>query len=355
MASNLRIFDHFAKSLAYLEAPTTPRSWVLNGYGKAEFSLGLQYLQDRFNPREETIVKYNNLVFITHVPTQDAAGNVNGKLPDWVGIILPDRNWTFRVLGVTAYSAEAILTFRPMPLTAIKGTPGSMFKEMLNYAHAVADDIVIQPGIIEDIPEQFADSLVTSAYDHIKKLCMNAGMNFDVTGQIDSRGNLQLYANLYRRKGADTRLELTQDNTEGGGPLLTEQGTPYNVVYGYTQASTKESRYFAKGVNQASVDKYGVLAKNQTFSGIRDQTALANAAQTMADALAEPVKMIRRVALDSGDTFDSLAVGNTVGVKDTTVGFKPGGGFGFEARARILSLDYNDLTVGKAPLHLEII
>ena len=299
-------------------------------------------------------MQYGNLVFVEHIPSKDAAGTANGKLPDWTGIILPDRNWPDKILNATAYSAEAILTFRPMPLTKISGTPGSMFKQMLDMAHTITDDIVIQPGVIEDIPETFGDSLATSAYDHIKKLCANSGMDWDVTGQIDGRGNLQLYANLYRRKGAVTRLELTRDNVEGSGPLLTEQGTPYNVIYGYSQASTKESRYFAKGVNQASVDKYGVLATNIVFSGITDQTSLTNAAQTAADN-SPPRMKLHRVALDIGKTFDSLAAGNTISVRDNTVGFKPGGGFGFSAAARILSLDYNDLTIGKAPLNLEII
>ena len=353
MPSILRIFDHYARPLCYLEAPTTPRSWLLNSFGKAEFSVGLQYLKDKFTPKEETIMQYGNLVFVEHIPSKDAAGTANGKLPDWTGIILPDRNWPDKILNATAYSAEAILTFRPMPLTKISGTPGSMFKQMLDMAHTITNDIVIQPGVIEDIPETFGDSLATSAYDHIKKLCANSGMDWDVTGQIDGRGNLQLYANLYRRKGAVTRLELTRDNVEGSGPLLTEQGTPYNVIYGYSQASTKESRYFSKGINQASVDKYGVLATNIVFSGITDQTSLANAAQTAADN-SPPLMKLHRVALDVGKTFDSLAAGNTVVVRDNTVGFKPGGGFGFSASARILSLDYNDLT-NTAPLNLEII
>jgi hypothetical protein len=353
MPSTLRVFSHFAKLIGFLEAPTTPRSWILNGYGKADFSVGTQYLTDKFPYKQETVMQYGNLVYIEHIPSKDAAGTVNGQLPPWVGIILPDRNWPDKILNATAYSAEAILTFRPMPLAKINGTPASMFKEMLGYARAVTDDIVIQPGVIEDIPETFSDSLATSAYDHIVKLCNRAGMNWDVTGQMDTRGNLQLYANLYRRKGATTRLELTRDNTEGSGSLLTEQGTPYNVIYGYSQASTKESRYFAMGRNQASIDKFGVLATNVTFSGITDQTALANAAQSMADN-SPPLLKLHRVALDVGATFTSLAAGNTVTILDNTAGFKAGGGYGFAREARILSLDYNDLS-NKAPLNLEII
>ena len=366
MSSTFRIYSHFTSYLAQLDVPTTPRSWVLNGYGKAEFSVGTTYLRERFNPQEEAILQYGNLVYIEHVPTTNPDATRNGKLPDWVGIILPERTWSQGVVNLTAYSAEAILTFRPMPLTKISGTPATMFKAILNMARMSADDIVIQPGIIEDVPETYSDTLATSAYAHINKLCQNARMNWDVTAQIDTKGQLQLYANLYRVKGNGSGLELnplnseppptnetlTSDNTENTAPLLTEQGTPYNLIYGYSDASTKESRHFAIGRNQASIDKYGVLATNHVFSGIKDKASLQLAAQAMADA-SPPVMMVRRVALDAGDTFDSIAAGNIVTVKDTNAGFKLGGGFGFETTARILSLDYNDLS-NKAPLNLEI-
>lgn len=353
MPSNFHVFDHSAKYLAQLDAPTTPRSWILNGFGKAEFTVDLNYLTTRFSPKEESIMQYNNLVYIEHVPTRDASNNSNGKLPPWAGIILPDRTWEQFKLGANAYSAEAILTFRPMPLTTIKGTPKAMFLQILEFARGATENIVIHPGIVEDIPQTFSDNLTTSAYDHIKKLCANSGMNWDVTAEIDSRNNLQLYANLYRFKGSDTTLILNSDNTENAAPLLTEQGTPYNVVCGFSQANTKESRYSARGINQESVDKYGVLATNHTFSGITDQAGLQSAAQSMADA-SPPYKIVRRVVLDHGSAFNYMQVGNIVTIKDTTVGFKPGGGFGFEASARILSVDYNDLS-NKVPLHLEII
>lgn len=353
MPSNLRVFDHFARHLAYIDAAITPRSYVLNGYGKAEFTVGTQYLYERFNPREETILQFGNLVFIEHNPTKDAAGNTNGKLPGWVGIILPDRGWPYLKTSVTAYSAEAILTFRPMPLTKIQGTPKTIFLQILEYARPF-EGITIQPGTVDDIDEPFSDNLTTSAYDHIQKLCTRANMNWDITAQIDSRNNLQLYANLYARKGSDTRLILNEDNTENADPSLTEQGTPYNIVYGYSQASTAKDRKFAVGRNQESIDKFGALATNHVFSGITDFAGLQAAAQAMADALAFPRKITRRVALDIGGTFDYLQTGNTVIVRDNNAGFKAGGGFGFETTARILSLDYNDLT-NKAPLHLEVL
>lgn len=354
--STFRVYDHFMRPLDHIDAPSTPRSWVLNGFGKNEFTVGLPYLSERFGGKEETILQYNNLVFIEHNPSKDANGTLGGKLPDWVGVILPDRGWTLARLGCNCYSAESILKFRPLAFKKIEGTPKAIFLEILEHARLIADDIVIQPGTVDDIPETFSDNFVTSAYDHIQKLCTRAGMNWDVTGQIDSRGNLQLYANLYARKGTDTRLILNEDNSEADAetPLMTEQGTPYNVVYGFSQSSTEKDRKMAIGRNQESIDKFGTLAINHVFSGITDLAGLRNASQAMADALAFPQKITRRVVLDKGLAFDNLRVGNTVIVKDNNVGFKRGGGFGFETTARIMSLDYNDLT-NKAPIHLEVL
>ena len=350
MTSILRIFDHHCKPLVTLEAPTTPRGYILNGYAKADFSMSTG------DPKCTALnTQFGNLVHVEHIPSQDGQGNTNGKLPDWVGMILPNRTWDDGVIHLEAYSAEGVLTFRPMPFTSVKGTPRGVFLQILSHANALkGNTIPIQPGFVDDLPVTFADDLRLDAYSHIQKLCKDTGMDWDVTAEIDARGTLQLYANLYARKGIDTDLTLTNTNTELTAPLLTEQGTPYNYVYGYSSAAVAQMRHMAEGIHQAALDDYGLFAINSTFSGKHDATSTQSAAQALADARGRPVKLVKRIVLDKGAAFSSLAAGNTVTVKDSHVGFKPGGGFGFEAQARILSLDYNDLS-NKCPLNIEVV
>lgn len=350
MTSIFRVYDHFCKPLTQLDAPTTPRAWVLNGYGEMDFSISIA------DPKcTETNLQIGNLVYVTHIPAQDGQGNTNGKLPDWFGIILPPRGWDEGVLHAKAYSAEAILDFRPMPIATVSGTPKQIFLQLLQYANGLPGNTInIQPGILDDMPVTYTYDIGLSAYKEIQKLIEKTGMDWDVTGEVDARGSLQLYANLYIRKGYDSALILTNTNSEQSSPLLTEQGTPYNYVIGYSHANTKQGRYRVEVVNQAALDDYGLLAINQTFVGIHDEASLRNAAQALADDRGRPKKLTTWIVLDKGAAFDSLSPGNTVAKRDNHAGFRPGGGFGYDARARIISVNYNDLS-NKCPLNIEVI
>jgi len=359
MASRIRIFDHFCKLLVEIDAPTTPRSWILNGYGRCEFSVG--YMKDipidiPYIPDKVLIqnFQYGNLIYIEHIPSVDESDNQNGKLLDWIGIILPPRSWDYGIMHVTAYSAESILAFRAMPFLKVSGTPKVIFSQILKYAHVKAKNIIIQPGQIDDLSLTFSDDLRTNAYDHIKKLIKDSNMDWSITGNVNNKNELELYANLYYQKGIDTGFYLSNTNTELSSPLLTEQGTPSNQVFGYSHAQTERGRFQTEVIDQSAMDDYGPLQLNQTYVGKHDPTSINNAAQSRIDKRSRPVKMIKRIALDYQNTFDYLNVGNTVIIKDISVGFNPNGGFGFESEVRILSMDYNDLS-NKTSLNVEIV
>lgn len=348
MSSRITIFDHFARRLVEIEAPTTPRSWVLNDYGRCEFSLSTS------DPKcIENNLQFGNLVFIEHLPSVDETGNKHGKLPDWVGMILPPRSWDLGVCHVSAYAAEAILAFRAMPYVSVKGTPKLVFEKILEHAGESAKNIIIQPGNLDDKSLTFPDDLRTNAYDHIKKLTNDAGMDWDVVGDIDSKGNLSLYANLYEKKGVDTTLVLHNGNTELNGPLLTEQGTPSNQVFGYSQAQTRQARQRVEVLNQAALDDYGPLQLNQVFVGKHDITSVQNAAQVRVNERGRPKKLFKRILLDHSDAFDMADIGNRMQVRDTNVGFY-NGGFGVSETVRVISMDYNDLS-NKVPLNIEVV
>jgi len=348
MGSRIRIFDHFMKPLVEIESATTPRAWVLNGYGRCDFSISTS------DPKcIEKNFQYGNLVFIEHIPSTDASGNVNGRLPDWVGIILTPREWDYGVLHVTAYSAESILAFRSMPYMDIKGTPLSMFTQLINLSHENANNITIKLNNLDDVSFTYSDALRTNAFDHIQKLIKDCGMDWSITGSVNELGNLELLANLYNRKGIDTNMVLNNNNVELQSPLLTEQGTPSNHIFGYSQAQTASSRVSTVIKDEASISDYGSLQMNQVYIGRTDLGSVVNATQSRIDKRSRPVKLIKRTALDKGTTFDFLDTGNRANIKETTVGFNPQGGFGFESKVKIISMDYNDLS-NKVSLNVEV-
>lgn len=356
MTSKITIFDHFCKKLVdFSNIPTTPRSWILNGYGKAEFSIGF----DPTRPQSEQLLQkryfeFGNLVHIEHIPQVDASGNQRGTLPTWTGIILPNRDWDDGVCHITAYSAEAILAFRAMPYLSVKTTPKNIIRQMINIVHERASNIKFQAGQLDDLPSTFADDLRTNAYDHIQKLIKTSGMDWNVTGDINAKDELDLFINLYARKGFDTNLDFTNRNSELDSPLLSEQGTPSNQVFGYSQAQTANSRYNAEAIHQEALNDYGPLQLNQVFVGMHDYASVKNATYARAQGRGRPLLVVKRTAIDIDRTLDYMDTGNTVGIQDARVGFNPDGGYGFSARAKILSVTYNDLS-NRLPLAIEVI
>lgn len=352
MTSRITIFDHFCRRLVeFSNIPTTPRSWVLNGYGRCEFSIGFDSsLPQRDQLLQERYFQFGNLVHIEHIPTDSG----HGTLPSWTGIILPPQNWDLGVCHITAFSAEAILAFRAMPYISIKGRPKDLFQQIIQVVHERAKNIIFQLGQVDDKTVTASDILRTNAYDHLRKLAANQNMDFDVTGQTGVNGNLELFVNLYNQKGYDTRLDLNSTNSELNSPLLSLQGTFYNQVFGFSQAQTRQSRYAAEIINQSSYEDYGPLQINTTFMGTTDPAALSDATQAKADERGRPAWKVGRTALDYGNTFSFLNTGNIVNVKDSNVGFHPNGGYGFEKQFRITSMSYNDLS-NKTPLNIEAI
>lgn len=355
MSSRVSIFDHFCRPLTEINAPVTPRSWVLNDFGRAEFSIGFDSTKSQSEQllREEYF-QFGNLIHIVHLPSKDGSGTQNGMLPDWTGIILPPRKWDLGVCHITAYSAESILKLRALKYKNISGTPKTVLKQMIEIVNERAKNIQFKYGNLDDLQLTFPDILRTNAYDHIKKLQQNSKMDWDVTGRIDNNGLLNLYVNLYNKKGQILNVLLDNKNTELGSPLLEEQGTPHNQIFGYSQAQTSQSRFGPiEAVNQSSIDDYGPFQLNQVLIGKKDPTSVGNSVQSLADSRGRPVKLIKRIALDKGDLFSMLETGNVLNIKDINVGFN-NGFYGFDSTARIISMDYNDLS-NKVPLNIEVI
>lgn len=350
MPSRTLLFDHFCKPLTEINVASTPRNYILNGYGRCEFTIATS------DPKcKEKYLQYGNLVLIQHLPDNvDEQGYPIGKLPDWCGVILPPRTWDKGMSHVNVYSAEAVLFFRAMPFQAVQGTPSQVFRQILGFAQQATNNIVVQQGVIEDVSKTYSDELRLSAYDHIQKMQKNTGIDWNVSAEINEKGNLELFGNLYEKLGVKTNLTLTDENTELISPSMTEQGTPSNYVIGYSQATTAANRLSAIGIHQGALDDYGMMQMNETYNGIHDVASVESAAKARAAYRGRPVKLFRRNALDVRDTFSCLAPGNIVHLKDAESGFAADGGFGTEADCRILSVDYNDL-VNKCPLNLEVV
>jgi hypothetical protein len=363
MSSRMHIYNHWGELEQTMEVTTTPRGWVLNGYGRCDFAVGLSDANC-----DERLLRYGNFVLIEHFPNESEERTVYGKLPDWVGMIVPPRTWNKDAVVVSAVSAEALLAFRAMPYAKVEGTVSSCFSAILQYAKDRAPNgLPISIGTVGSpsggtttadgtrTALQYSDELRTNAYDHINKLVKFSGMDWNVTPSVSpSSYALTLKANLYPRLQS-AGPALTPQNTDNTDPVMVEQGTIANHIFAYNQANTPLTRIMQEITLQDSIDKYGHFQTNTIYVGVTDSAGLlAAAAQARVNERGEPVKIVKRVALDNLDTFKNLAVGNSCWITDPNVGFNADGTRGFQVYARILSVDYNDMT-NKCALNLELL
>lgn len=350
MTSRFMIFDPLGNYLTDIDMPSTPRAWVLNDVGECSFQMPLGYAKTL-----ERYLRYGNLVHIQHVPSVPT----NGKLPTWTGIILRDRIWrNDDVIECKAHSAEAIATVRPLPwVDGIKSTPKVVFESILRLGNTIAqryNGIQIQVGTVEDRPVQIADDFRQQMYEHIVNLIKRTRMSWSITGEVDTKGKLNLYGNLYADIGRFTGLTLTNLNSESASPLLREEGTPFNVIFGYSQAQTARQRFPGIGINADSLALHGFMGRNSSYMGLHDEASTKSAAQAEADIYGQPFLVMDRNALDLGDTFSRLRVGDAVHIDEHGAGFNLDGGFGIQSDAIILSMTYNDNS-NKVAMHLEVI
>jgi hypothetical protein len=364
MSSKIWFYNHWGElEDGGYPVSTTPRSWVLNGYGRTDFAIGLSD-----STLKERYLRVGNFVRIVHYPTEEANRIEYGILPEWVGLIIPAQQWNKDALVVSAVSIEALLAYRRVPFMKVEGTPDVVFKKIIQAAQAneevqngsipltigqvdtATTNKMLSPNTFQAI--MYSDELRTNAYDHIRKLTQTAGVDWDITHAVTPSGSLTLKANLYARKGFEG-LVLAPKNSDDQNPLLTMQGTIINHIFAHNQAQTEATRIMYEAKARESIDKYGPFQSNIVLTGVTDGARLADSAQSRVYSTSEPVRMVSRTALDFEDTFSYIAPGNTCYVYDPRVGFNPDGSLGFRSWARILSADYNDMT-NKCAVHVEL-
>ncbi len=343
--SRVRIFSNAGIPISEIDV-ATQRSWVLNDVGRCQFTI------NTYDPQTGAInpdcslanFQYGNLVLIEHSPSVEADGSVNGILPSWVGIILPPQDWTYGKLTITAYSAENILAFRPMPHQTVKGAPGALFASILQLSNNLGG-MAIQPGQIDAGGAINSRNLTVSAFEEIQDIVAQSGMDFEVIPVVGSNGVLSLYGNWYQSKGVYTGQLLTDKNLESGDPIYTEQGDIYNQVFAYSDANTSATKATAVVADADAQSLNGILAVNVNFPATsgNGKSPIAVSAAAFIQANKKPTRTFAPTVLDVGNSFSYLVLGNTWTIQSTTVGFSDGG-VGLQGIIRITAMEYAELT-----------
>lgn len=336
MPSRITIYDHFGSSIAELTASTT-RSWLLNDFGRCQFQLAT-FTDPNVTRRT---LQYGNMIKIEHIPSRDLNGRAQGKLPDWVGVILPPQEWEYGLITVTAYSAEMLLKYRPMPFVTLNITADQIVNQILAFANQFGG-IQFGGGRIDSTGELTSIDLRLSAQEELKNLASAFGHDFDVTPSFTSDGKLLPLLNWYSQRG----ITVPSVFSEGVGgnmklPRLTEGGEIVNVTNGFNAAVDPTTRISGYASNWPSISLYGPLGQNQVFS-VDGQPAVQSATASYNNLHLNPRFTLDLTALDVGQTFGFLAIGNVWNVVLKSIGFYAGR-IGFQGPARITGIEYDDL------------
>jgi len=321
----------------------TVRSWTLAStgvYGKCSFDMS------KLDPK--TSLKY--LDFGKYILVREA------NLPDWIGVIYTDQSWRHGDMTVKAWQAEKILAWRPTPTDElIADQAGELFREILTITNAITfNEKPIMPGEIFSGGTVREETLGDDALTHIQSIAERSGNDFEVAHVFDVNGRLTLKGNWFERMGRDTDEWLREGhNIEYVDDILNIKGDLYNEVTGYMDASTKGTRGRITMRDEAAIARWGYYGKSKAFSGVSQQSTLE---ENTIDELLKTVQgqsAVKLNALNVGDTFSTLRIGNTRPLDLNGAGFD-GAGYGFSATVRILGMTRDDL-VDRVQLVVEVV
>lgn len=322
----IRVFDRSGRETAEIVARAR-RSWILDDEGECVFTLST-----RDSKAREEILQYGNLVLVEHA-----------QLPDWAGVIdlyPAERVWNGRSLTITAYSLERLLKSGTTPIRAITGTPGAIVKQIVDF-YNTETDLFILPGEIWLGGNQREETLGDSCFVQTQRVMQRAHANWNISHRLEG-GKLKLFINVYEKKGVQTGRLLfdgADGNIEKANPALTEAGPIYNIITGYSDASTSGTRLSITLRNEASIKLFGPRRLSQTFSGVTDMATLQKNTQTALNASSMPYKQTTIAILNKGNIYQSVDTGNIFDIHRSNVGFT-NGALSFDAQVRLFSMEY---------------
>lgn len=308
---------------------TTERSWILNGEGLARITIAVN------DPKvKQSILQYGNLISIEHE-----------ALPLWAGVLDTDRLWGDSKLTVTAWSAERLFKFRssPLNLALSASSAGALYQSLVEISNQ-AEDTRVRAGEIWYGGTPRDETLDGKhIYDHIVAISNRTGYDWGLEGALDNFGHLYFKANWYQRRGEVRGQQLREGtNIIASEDALAEMGEIINSLTGVGDGSTASTRLTYTEENTLSRSRYGLRQSTRDFAGNKEIGTLTANVQGVLTASKNPQKTLSVAALNIGETFRALRLGNTLPLYMTTVGFLDDGNVGVNTNMRIIGMRYND-------------
>lgn len=337
----VRIFDRNGFPLAEFRA-SVERSLVIGGEGRAEFN----YPSRKTEIVNKDVLRFGNWLLVE-----------SDTLPAWVGVIDTPREWSPRIVAVHAYTPEKVFGFRRGPLEEkVTGSAGAIFEKILAKVNQ-AETTVIRAGDIWRGGKQREETLnPTPLSEDLQRLVERSGEEYAWRPETDTNGRLVIYADWVQRLGTDTTALLHEGkgggNVESLNNIFVEDGDIINDILAYGDGMTWISKPISSVIDADSIQNYGLRQTAQEFTGVSNVTTLSNNGQEQLNQKSEPIRTFHINALNVGDTFQYLRLGNRLVLRFENIGFT-GESLGFETNVRIVGMVMDSDQKNKVELVLE--
>lgn len=321
----VRIYSRLGVCLCDLRV-TVERNLRVSDEGEAEFDIAVTDTNCR-----DDYLRFGNWLMVE-----------NSKLESWVGMIDEDQTWGKRSLHVQAYTPDRQLLYRNVPRQLnFSGKAGSIFRQLINITNREEATVIEVGEIWEGGPDMPDESLSgDTLQDYLFELVQRTDGEFSFT-PVSQKGRLTIYANWSRRTGHKTNLALVESyNLMDISSMLRTRGKIENELWGYGNGASTNDRATAIALDTDSRSRYGLRQGSRVYSDYSEPGAVRAAVQSELNKVREARRVFKLSALDEGQTFEHIRIGNTHPLSAWSIGW------GIETRVRTTGWYRNPLRGG---------
>jgi hypothetical protein len=331
----VRVFDRAGTPLAEFKASVT-RSWTIGGEYRAQFT----YPTRKTDVVNERVLRFGNWLLVD-----------SSALPPWVGVIDTPRDWSTRNVTVSAYSPEHVFDWRiGPPEEVLTGSAGTIFERLITRVNLAEVTILRANTIWRGGAQRQVTLNPNKLSEYLLQLYENSGEEYE-WGRTVIDGKLLVFGNWVPFLGAETGALLHEGtgggNVEAVGRIMTEDGPIVNSVFAYGDGETWQSKPNVTVLHTGkSASWYGLRQEGIAYSGVTSNTILVENATEYLNQRNTSSKTFAVNALNVGDTFKYIRLGNILNLSFQNIGFR-GNSVGYVGRVRIVGMGYNPTSRNK--------
>jgi len=283
----------------------------------------------------------------------------NDSLPPWVGVIDTPRSWNPRSVTVSAYSPEKVFSWRRGPTEVVRrGSAGDIFSYLLTLVNS-AERTIITEGDIDRSGIRREETInPTPLNEDLARIQERSQEEYQWRPIVGADGKLRVFVDWMNRVGQTTSA-LLQEGKGGGNvemvdALFVEDGEIRNDILGYGDGITWKSRPKIPIVDADSIGEFGLRESSEFFQGVTNVPTLKANTRDAIAKFKNPVRNMKLRAINLGDTFKFINLGNIMALSLQSMGFQTGG-VGYETNVRIMGMAYNPGSKNKIDLIVEVI